>query len=577
MAGEVEAKFAVKLDDGVSGTADQAAAALKRLKGSIDADKAALSQMQGAMRAMQGAGSVNIAAFRELSARIDAQKQKIGDATSKYVQLGGTFGKVKKGSDDAKGGLAGMLDAVKGAPGPLGSMAARLSSMTSMLPAVAAAAGIFAVIAGLGALVVAVGAATASLLKYGLAQAEARRNELGRLEGLTLMRTRYHAAAGSAEDLQRAIDGVSASSSTGRGDLEGMTERLYRLGFRGAALERALQGATTATEVLGERGGNRFVMMAAHARRTGGSIDALADRIQARLGPAAARRALSWDSQIARLGRNFSQIFGGLRIDGLLTQLKRVTDIFSLNQASGRALKQLFETIFQPFVDDAGRAMPVIENLILHGIIGAQNLMIVVNDLRLAYLRAFGTQVQEGMTNVTARAGLLAGVMQSIGTNARVGIALFQMVTRTLGGNAITAGLVAGTDSGRGVFASSMRALAAAGVNAFKEAMGIRSPSRVFAGLGYQLPAGVARGIDQGTPEVEHAVRHMVSVPSAPDMQAVTDVSPAGRGGGAPVSISFGDIIVSGASGEPRDIAQAIRDEVVTMLQGVAISMGAPT
>lgn len=571
-----EAKFKVSLDDGVSGTADAAAAALKRLKGSIDADKAALGQMQNAMKALQSAGSVNVQAFRELQARIDAQKQKIGDATAKYIQLGGTFRKVKGDASGSKKGLEGILDSVKGAPGPLGRMASGLSSMTGMLPTVAMAAGAFAIVAGLGAMLVATAAATAALFRYGLAQAEARRNELGRLEGLTLMRTRYRAAAGSASELQAAIDRVSSTSSTGRGELEGMTERLYRLGLRGDALSRALEGATMATEVLGERGGNRFVMMAAHARRTGGDVGALADRIQARLGPAAARRALSWDSQIARLGRNFGQIFGGLRIDGLLTQLKRVTDIFSLNQASGRALKQLFETIFQPFVDDAGNAMPVVENLILHSIIGAQNLMIVVNDLRLAYLRVFGTEVQEGMDRVNTRAGVLEASMRSIGTQARVGLALFNTVTRTFAGNTLVAGLVAGTDSGRGVFAGSMRSLAAAGINAFKEAMGIRSPSRVFAGLGYQLPAGVEQGIERGTPGMQQTIEHMVSVPDMPSMDAVTAASPAGTPRGtSSVTITFGDIVVSGGGSDARDIAQQIRTEMVTMLEGVSISMGA--
>jgi hypothetical protein len=586
---DVSAEFSVSIDDGISGTAEQAAQALDRLKGAIDRDKKALAQMQSAMRDLKSGSVMNIQAFRELQGRIDAQKQKIAEAQQRYVALGGTF---EKTAAKGKQGFKALLDEAKNAPGILGQAAQGLSSLTANAPSVLAAAGVLALVAGTAALAVATVTATAALLRYGLAQAEARRNELGRLEGLTLMRTRYRQAAGSAQELQAAIDRVSGSSSTGRAELEGMTERLYRMGYRGAALERALEGMTTATEVLGERGGNRFLAMAAHARRTGQSVDALADRIQARLGPAAARKALSWDSQMARLGRNFGQIFGGLNIDPLLASLKRVTDIFSMNQASGRALKQLFETIFQPFINQATQSGPIVETVILRSIIGVQRLTIFALRLRNAWLRAFGTEVVDGIDTVNVRAIALQGVTSALTFDIMGALNAFTRLRAIArgeeilprvdaggigkqgrsAGNAVNEGLIQGIRGGQGAFPNAMRDIARQGMQAFRDELGIRSPSRVFAGLGLMIPAGIAQGVERGTPEVAHAVEHMVSVPDAPSMEAVTAASPAGTraGGGDTIHVHVGDIIVQGAE-SPMETAQTISDEIATRLEAALI------
>ena len=60
---------------------------------------------------------------------------------------------------------------------------------------------------------------------------------------------------------------------------------------------------------------------------------------------------LGLDEQSKIFHANLVSIFGGLKIEGLLTALQKLLSIFDLNQASGRALKVVFESLFQPIID----------------------------------------------------------------------------------------------------------------------------------------------------------------------------------------------------------------------------------
>ena len=86
-------------------------------------------------------------------------------------------------------------------------------------------------------------------------------------------------------------------------------------------------------------------------------------------------------------------------------------------------------------------------------------------------------------------------------------------VVTALGGQ-IVDGLIQGLRDGWGRLTGELTALAASLPAPVRDALGIRSPSRVFAELGRQLPAGMAVGIEGGTDRVRSAVNDMVAVPS---------------------------------------------------------------
>lgn len=72
MAKEKSAKFTLEMEDKTSGAANNAAQALERLKGKIEADTAALRQMQKAQRVLNGGGKRFSKQAKELKTRIDS-------------------------------------------------------------------------------------------------------------------------------------------------------------------------------------------------------------------------------------------------------------------------------------------------------------------------------------------------------------------------------------------------------------------------------------------------------------------------------------------------------------------------
>lgn len=79
-------------------------------------------------------------------------------------------------------------------------------------------------------------------------------------------------------------------------------------------------------------------------------------------------------------------------------------------------------------------------------------------------------------------------------------------------GGAIVRGLVNGVTAAAGAAYESLRGLATGAVGAVKGALGIRSPSRVFAELGGYVAEGFAVGIDGGAAGVRSSIGSMVNV-----------------------------------------------------------------
>lgn len=77
-------------------------------------------------------------------------------------------------------------------------------------------------------------------------------------------------------------------------------------------------------------------------------------------------------------------------------------------------------------------------------------------------------------------------------------------------GSAIVGGLIQGLTSGAGAIGAAMQSLAATAIGSFKGALGIASPSKVFAGLGEYVSEGAAQGIDSGAGAVQSSADDML-------------------------------------------------------------------
>lgn len=122
-------------------------------------------------------------------------------------------------------------------------------------------------------------------------------------------------------------------------------------------------------------------------------------------------------------------------------------------------------------------------------------------------------------------------------------------------GTGIIGGIIAGIRSAAGTLVSEVTGVGSLALSAARTALGIHSPSRVFADvIGRQIPAGIAMGVHDGAPMAQDAVSSIVS-PRVPAL----------GGGGSPVSIT---IEVNGA-GQPAETARAVRAEIEDALGSI--------
>lgn len=83
-------------------------------------------------------------------------------------------------------------------------------------------------------------------------------------------------------------------------------------------------------------------------------------------------------------------------------------------------------------------------------------------------------------------------------------------------GKELTRGLVTGIVQGNLLVSEAVVGLGSASIKAFKDVLGIHSPSKVFADFGEHTTAGYVEGVESGSKRASGAVQGMVDMPSSP-------------------------------------------------------------
>jgi hypothetical protein len=581
---------AINLKDGVSAPAQSAASRLSDLKSKLQQDTAALSEMQRVMRTLKGATNPNTQAIGEMSKRMAALKASSASVAEEIVSLGGDFGKGAKSAAVSAvkiEGLHDILGALGGRAGQAGGMLKNLSGAAGIAGVASAAV---AAVAALLAMAAAIGVAVGAMASFALASAGARRAEALRLEGLTKTINYWGIAAGKASDLQSAIDRVSGESALGRGQIEGYATSLYKMGLRGGNLSKALEATATVASAQGEEMASAFMGMAAGAAAVGSSVDKMADRVKSRLGGIAKAQALDFGVQMSKLRENVARIFSGVKIEGFLSALSTVTRMFSQNEATGRALKTIVESLFNPLFGGASGAEVAVKRFVQGFTIGLLLIAIKIFQVR-NYLRDMFAKIDTskldaallflavGAATAFTMALAVFGIVAAVAALAfaftlpLVGLAALVagvMYLSTLEWGSIATnlinGLVNGITSGASAVLEAVKALATKMKSGFTSALGIASPSKVFRAYGEFTAEGAAQGIEAGTADVQGAAERMVSVPAA---------APRGTAAARGPSIVIQNLNVTGGS-DARGLAMSVKLELERILEGVAIEMGAP-
>jgi hypothetical protein len=332
-------------------------------------------------------------------------------------------------------------------------------------------------------------------------------------------------------------------------------------------------------------------------------------------------------------------LFSGLKIDKLLEGVSKITELFSQSSASGRALKALIEGLFGPLIDQvSGPASLLVKRFFQGMVIAALYLGITILKVRNWFRSTFGdTSILKNvdMMRVAVYAGAIAvGLLAasiglvalslvpfaalvaiSVGSVIALGYGIYKGIA-ALGNLAVAAkdvavniihGLVDGIKSGAAWVVSAIENVANGAVKAFKNKLGIASPSKIFMRAAIEVPHGMAGGINAGRPAVHRAVQSLVSIPNQQAESRRTgrnlfsmpidehgeprrqpgefDVHADVFGGSArpspraeaPRSITFGDINIHGAkTDEPEDFAERFKAEAIKLFQGGLTELGAP-
>jgi len=606
-----EATFTVALQNKMSSPAQDAASSLQQLRDKVIGGEKALRNMEAAQRRLRGGTVQDIATHKRLRDQITAQRASIAAAQQSYIKLGGSLDDLGKKAEGTEGGLARLGTAAEGVGGPIGGIVGKFKSLASLVEGGGViAAGSLAIAAAILAVAAAAITATAALLQYGLAQSDARRSELLHLEGLTTIRRWYGLARGSGQELQAQIDRFADSTTLARGAVAGYAEQLYRMGLRGRNATAALDAVTLAAQVQGQAGAARAASWAAGLARTGGDVTRLAALMRSRLGGIAERQVLSLSNQTAKLHERLARIFGDLRIEGFLRALNSITTLFSQSTAEGQALKAMIEGLFNPIFDAMGSSAPLVRRFFQGMILGAQSFVIAVLQVRAWVHRTFGkdftsqiggatTALDGGKLVVYALVGALgaaaiaaAALAAPFVFAAATGAALFEVFDRinrgamaaatrllTFGkmamdldwamvGRSMVDGIVRGILAAKSYLVESVRGIADTARSTLVDALGIHSPSRVFAELGAQVPRGFAAGVGNTMPMAGAAVSAMAG--------GAVGAGASTAGGRGDRSITVQELHVHAASGEPAAIAAAVKEALASVLEGAAIEMGSP-
>ena len=633
MAGE-SAVLNVVLQDGASGPAAQAASGLANLKTKIEADTAALRNMQAAMAQLKGGTSMNIESFKSLNQQIVAQKAKIADSTNKLVGMNGAFDKVAgpiKAVEKAVGGggdaIKGMMDSAKAATGPMGGLFEKVNLLKEGLGkgGVYGAAVLAAVV--VLALCAAVVIAIAKMAEFALACSDAARSQNLLLQGLT-------GSAKAAGDLQGVIGKVSANVAIGSDKVQDYAEQLYKAGLRGSELESALEAASIKSSVMGESAASDFIKVAKAAKDAGGDINKLSSDVKGKLGGIAKAQMLSLSVQTMKLKENFAKIFSGVKIEPFLKALQEILSVFDSTTASGKALKAIVEVMLNPLFGATGSLGPIVKKFFQGMVIAALILTIAIVKLSKAFkdmlpegalsgIDMLTVALYAGMAAVAVLAAVLLVLTVILGVVAvamflaflpsliviaviiaavLTAVAIFYLLysavmaivdavsavwdafsaldLTSIGSN-LMQGLANGITAGVGWVMSAITSLAGSMKGAIMGALGIGSPSKVFAGYGLNVTQGMTQGVEKGAPQVDAAVGDLAGGGSGGGGSPIS-MSASAMGGGKTSSttnnkgITYINIKVDGGGKDGAGIGQAIRREIEAIFEGTAIEMGAP-
>lgn len=347
------------------------------------------------------------------------------------------------------------------------------------------------------------------------------------------------------------------------------------------------------------------------------SADKFGDAIQNSISKKGAGPLATMSLSVSNLGALLKEYIGDLfedlgpAIRPFLDQVKQLFGILdSKGTASGAALKEGIEGFFKRVFAVLTKLVPMVKHFFLQMIIYGLQVYIalkpIVKTFEQWYQRISTNQkvmnalhmvlqgIKIAFVSIAVGVGIVLAVFMALQAAVLFGIAQFAALGALIGvfvANAFKAlaewvsgaagaakdfvmGLVNGLTAGAGQIVSAVTGLASKAKDAFKNALGIHSPSKVMMQLGGHVAGGVAEGIGQGAPDVHAASADLGRASfsgASKGMSGAGGASPGG-GGGVSVTVEKGAIVVQGGSGE--SLLELTESAVALVFERAAIAQG---
>ncbi len=307
-----------------------------------------------------------------------------------------------------------------------------------------------------------------------------------------------------------------------------------------------------------------------------------------------------------KLKDSLRQLTEGVNLAPVLEGLASLASLFDKSTVAGKAMKDFITSFGNTIGKIFTEAVPLVRVFVTQLLIETVKLRIVFADISNYIEDTFGVSLGDlggqffTLENaVTAAKVVLWGTVGVMGALLAVGTLLaapFLLLAAAwegagqagkdfgawlrkefletdwsrLGSNLID-GIVNGFRAGLDRLKEAVTGGAEAAKNAFKTALGIHSPSRVFAEYGEQTTAGFAQGVAGSRSMAGAAVASMVKVPSSQSGSA-------GSGGPVSVSLTLNFPNVKDGEGVRKELSGAsFKSEFLRVLEEALQGQGAPT
>lgn len=295
---------------------------------------------------------------------------------------------------------------------------------------------------------------------------------------------------------------------------------------------------------------------------------AIRDVVESRFAEINARRMLDLNVIVEKFHESLQALTSDIKLEPLANAVKDFFSQFSASTVAGAALKDLVTLLGNALIKQLVKGESSGKALFKALVLGAYNTVIAFVRVRNAtrdfwqsheLLRTSVKAVGVGLGVIAATAAgivlafgaataatvafvgemaLLPGQIaraigaEQIGEKLRTWVLVFKGIDWGELGMSLVRGIGDGIVKGYEYLKSKVLGAAQVVKNAFKGALGIQSPSKVFEAYGRQTAAGAASGMQKGTPSVARAAREMAPRPPALNAGARS-------GGGAPVNVTI--------------------------------------